>query len=39
MIRLEMLQFENHFPDYTFIRIRESKYIPEASELLQNTGA
>ena len=26
-------EIENHFPDYTFIRIREAEYIPKANEL------
>lgn len=32
-------EIENHFPDYTFIRIRESKYIPEVLHLLRDAGA
>ena len=32
-------EIENIFPDYTFIRIRESRYIPKACELLEGMGA
>ncbi len=32
-------EIEKQFSDYTFIRIRESKYIPKANELLEEIGA